>query len=83
MLEIHFAKRCTSGLLFSYYPSSVIYFNVSNIEEGYRALTASGVKFEAPPHLIARMGSYDLWMAFFRDSENNLLGLMSKISPRE
>jgi methylmalonyl-CoA/ethylmalonyl-CoA epimerase len=33
------------------------------------------------PHLIARLPDHDLWMAFCKDSEGNLLGLMSEIRP--
>ncbi len=36
-------------------------------------------KVDDIPHLIAKMSDHDLWMAFFRDSENNLLGLMSEV----
>jgi methylmalonyl-CoA/ethylmalonyl-CoA epimerase len=42
-------------------------------------LVAQAVKFDAPPHLIAKMPDHDLWMAFLRDSEGNLLGLMSEV----
>jgi len=63
------------------HPSSIIYFNVENIQEVFQILSGRGVKFEEGPQLVARMDSYDLWMAFFRDPENNLLALMSK-SPR-
>jgi hypothetical protein len=31
------------------------------------------------PHLIAKLPDHDLWMGFFRDSENNLVGLMSEV----
>ena len=34
---------------------------------------------EDTPHLIASMETFDLWMAFFRDSEGNLLGIMCEI----
>ena len=33
------------------------------------------------PHLIAKMPDHDLWMAFVKDSEGNLLGLMSEVRP--
>ncbi|SRR5260370_33086182 len=58
--------------------SSVIYFDVDDIEGAYATLTERSVKFEGKPHLIAAMAEYDLWMAFFRDSEENLLALMSR-----
>ena len=31
------------------------------------------------PAFVADMGTYDLWLASFRDSENNLLALMSHV----
>ncbi len=60
------------------HPSSIIYFTVENIQEVFETLSAKGIKFEQGPQLVARMDTYDLWMASFRDSENNLLALMSK-----
>ena len=61
------------------HPSSVLYFNVDDIQAVFTSLSGRGVRFEGPPHLIAKMDTYDLWMAFFRDSENNLLSLMSNV----
>lgn len=60
------------------HPSSVIYFKVADIQNTYQELAGREVKFESPPHLVAKMPDHDLWMAFFRDSENNLLALMSE-----
>jgi len=62
------------------HPSSVLYFTVPDIEGAYRQMEAMGVRFEGKPHLIARMPNHDLWMAFFRDSEDNLLALMSEVA---
>ncbi|HKP46271.1 MAG TPA: VOC family protein [Pyrinomonadaceae bacterium] len=62
------------------HPSSIIYFNVDNIQEATRALTERGVQFEQPPEFVADMGTYDLWLAAFRDSENNALALMSHVT---
>lgn len=62
------------------HPSSVIYYLVDDIQKAYESLAARGVRFEGKPHMIARLETYDLWMAFFRDSENNLAGLMSRIA---
>ena len=64
------------------HPSSIIYFTVDDINAAYERLLARGVYFEDEPHLIANMDTYDLWMVFFRDSEQNYLGLMSEV-PRE
>jgi methylmalonyl-CoA/ethylmalonyl-CoA epimerase len=62
------------------HPSSVLYFSVPDIAGAHRQMLAGGVRFEGEPHLIAKMPVYDLWMAFFRDSEENLLALMSEVA---
>ena len=56
--------------------SGAIYFKVSDIESTHRELTTRGVVFEAQPHLVARLPDHELWMAFFRDPDRNLLALM-------
>jgi methylmalonyl-CoA/ethylmalonyl-CoA epimerase len=61
------------------HPSSVLYFAVPDIQGAYGKMKESGVHFEDEPHLIARMPAHDLWMTFFRDSEGNLLALMSEV----
>lgn len=58
------------------HPASILYYRVGDIEAAHAELTARGVVFTDTPHLIAKMPDHDLWMAFFRDSEGNLLGLM-------
>jgi methylmalonyl-CoA/ethylmalonyl-CoA epimerase len=58
------------------HPSSILYFKVQDIEETHRALEERGVHFETKPMLVAPMTTYDLWLAEFRDSENNVLALM-------
>ena len=62
------------------HPGSVLYFAVPDIQAAYGKLKASGVGFEDEPHLIAKMPAHDLWMTFFRDSEGNLLALMSEVA---
>lgn len=61
--------------------SSVLYFRVANIDEAYAGLQTQGVEFVDKPHLIARMPDHELWMAFFRDPDQNLLALMSEVRP--
>jgi methylmalonyl-CoA/ethylmalonyl-CoA epimerase len=56
--------------------SSALYFKVSEIEKVHEALISRGVKFEAAPHFVAKMPDHELWMAFFRDPDQNLLALM-------
>src|SRR6266436_4395014 len=59
--------------------SSVIYYRVDQIQQAYEVLSLRGVEFEAKPHLIAKMPDHDLWMAFFRDPDRNLLALMCEM----
>ena len=59
--------------------SSILYFKVGDMQSTHATLAARGVIFESQPTLIAKMPTHDLWMAFFRDSENNLLSLMSEV----
>ena len=61
------------------HPSSILYFQVGDIRAAHKRLSEAGAKFEDEPHVIAQMPKYDLWMTFFRDSENNLLALMSEV----
>jgi methylmalonyl-CoA/ethylmalonyl-CoA epimerase len=61
------------------HPASVIYYKVADLPAAHAELLAQNVKFDAPPHMIAKMPDHDLWMAFLRDSEGNLLGLMSEV----
>jgi predicted enzyme related to lactoylglutathione lyase len=60
------------------HPSSILYFKVPDIEATHRVLVSKEVHFEAEPMLVAPMGTHDLWLAEFRDSENNVLALMSE-----
>ena len=61
------------------HPSSILYFKVPDIKAAHATLAGRGVKFEDEPHMIARMPDHELWMTFFRDSENNVLALMSEV----
>ena len=60
------------------HPSSILYFKVQNIEQTHEALVKLGVHFETQPMLVAPMATHDLWLAEFRDSEHNVLALMSE-----
>lgn len=59
--------------------SSVIYYKVPDLHAAFATLAARGVIFEAKPHLIAKLPDHELWMAFFRDPDENLLALMSEV----
>jgi len=61
------------------HPSSILYFAVPDIQAAHAQLKQSGARLEDEPHVIARMPDHDLWMTFFRDSEDNLMALMSEV----
>lgn len=58
---------------------SIIYYKTDDIEAAAAGMREQGVQFEAPPRMIAKMPDHDLWMAFLRDTEGNLLALMSEV----
>jgi predicted enzyme related to lactoylglutathione lyase len=60
--------------------ASLIYYKVDDLEKTCELLAGRGVDFVSKPHLAARMEDHELWIAFFRDSEGNTLGLMSEVS---
>jgi|SRR5208282_2830106 len=62
------------------HPSSVLYFAVGDIQSAHGRLKENGVHFVDEPHVVAKMPTHDLWMTFFRDSEANLLALMSEVA---
>jgi len=63
-------------LLFSEQAGSIVYFKVEDIGQATAALKARGIAFERDPHPVAKMPDHELWHAFFRDPDGNVLGLM-------
>jgi methylmalonyl-CoA/ethylmalonyl-CoA epimerase len=59
--------------------NSIIYYAVDDIQAAHRTLTGRGVRFGGEPHVVARMPDHDLWLAEFRDSEDNRLALMCEV----
>lgn len=62
------------------HPASIIYFRVTDIHAAHRTLLAGGVTFLRAPELTHRAADYELWIAFFEDSEGNTMALMSEVS---
>ena len=60
------------------HPASTLYYKVQDIDAAFRTLGERGVTFIDEPHLIAKLPSHELWMTFFRDSEDNVLALMEE-----
>lgn len=57
------------------HPNSVLYFEVANCQAAYDALKARGVPFDDQPHLVGKTATHELWMAFCRDPERNLIAI--------
>jgi catechol 2,3-dioxygenase-like lactoylglutathione lyase family enzyme len=59
--------------------NSALYFRVQDLAAAYAAVVARGAAPERAPALTARRPDHELWMAFVRDPEGNLVGLMSEV----
>jgi methylmalonyl-CoA/ethylmalonyl-CoA epimerase len=59
------------------HPSSILYFGVDDIDAAYGDLKGRGVRFHpGQPHLAARLPGREVWIAFFDDTEGNVLALI-------
>jgi methylmalonyl-CoA/ethylmalonyl-CoA epimerase len=56
---------------------STLYIRVPDCTAALEAVR-DRVQVVDEPHLIARLTDHELWMAFFRDSEGNLLAFMEE-----
>jgi methylmalonyl-CoA/ethylmalonyl-CoA epimerase len=68
--------------------SSILYLEVDEIDAAVQTLRERDVEIVQEPHLIHRdeAGQFgpvgtEEWMAFFEDSEGNILGLVERRSP--
>lgn len=66
-------------------PSALIYLDTDDIDAKVAELRTAGVRVEAEPHMIFRddEGTFgdpgvEEWMAFVRDSEDNVVGLVER-----
>ena len=69
-------------------PASLLYLRVADIHATWANLLGAGVTTESEPHVIHKdeAGEFgppgnEEWMAFFRDSEGNLVGLVEQRLP--
>jgi methylmalonyl-CoA/ethylmalonyl-CoA epimerase len=56
--------------------ASTLYFRAADIQASHETLLSHGVEFIGEPHVVHRTEDYELSMAFFNDSEGNLMALM-------
>ena len=61
------------------HPASILYFKVADIQGAHARLVERKAKTESEPHVVARMPDHDLWLAEFRDSEDNIMAFMSEV----
>jgi predicted enzyme related to lactoylglutathione lyase len=59
---------------------SQIYFGVKDIQSVYSSLRTQGVQFKAPPHVVNRSATLEVWLAEFVDPDGNQLALISEVS---
>ncbi|NQV50960.1 MAG: VOC family protein [Candidatus Marinimicrobia bacterium] len=59
--------------------TSVVYYQVSDLQVATATLKQRGVTFEREPAFVAKMDQHNLWMGFLRDPDQNLVGLMAEI----
>ena len=59
--------------------TSILYLDTLDIHAAHEALAGRGAAFEQAPHRVADLGDRELWLAFFRDSEDNVMALMSEV----
>jgi predicted enzyme related to lactoylglutathione lyase len=58
--------------------NSIIYFKVTDIAATHAAIVKRGARDERAPQLAAKMPDHELWIAFVRDPDGNLVGLMEE-----
>ena len=61
------------------HPASILYYKVDDIGGVHQALESRGVRIEHEPRLVAPMPDHDLWISFYKDSEDNYFALMSEV----
>jgi len=59
--------------------NSILYFRVHGIVASHAAMVVRGAVGEREPQLAARMPDHELWTAFLRDPDGNLVGLMEEV----
>jgi predicted enzyme related to lactoylglutathione lyase len=58
--------------------NSILYFKVTDIVATHYTILGRGAKNERDPQLAAKLPDHELWIAFVRDPDGNLVGLMEE-----
>ncbi len=59
--------------------TSILYYKVDDLQNAFAEIRERGAAVAHEPQLIARMPDHELWMAFFKDPDENVFGLMSEV----
>lgn len=59
-------------------PGALLYYQVDDIDAVHASLIERDIPLEAAPHMVAQMPDHKLWMAFYRDTEDNVFALMEE-----
>ena len=57
--------------------SSILYYGYDDVDAAYEEMLGKGAHFDEPPRKIAEVDGKPIRLAICRDSEGNLLGLIS------
>lgn len=57
--------------------SSILYYGVDDVDSAHDEMRSKGVAFDEPPRKIAEVDGRPIRLAICRDSEGNMLGLIS------
>ena len=60
-------------------PLSTVYLRCPDLAVCMSELQRRGITFEAEPEFVSRQSTFDLWIAFFRDPDENSLALMAEV----
>jgi predicted enzyme related to lactoylglutathione lyase len=58
--------------------NSVLFFKVQDIAATHAGILERGATNEREPRPVAKMPDHELWVAFVRDPESNIIGLMEE-----
>jgi methylmalonyl-CoA/ethylmalonyl-CoA epimerase len=57
---------------------AAVYYRVGDIAVAHDRIRARGGDFVREPHRVADLGDRELWLAFLRDPDGHLVGIMSE-----
>jgi len=58
--------------------NSILYFRATELGATYDTLVGRGATPAHPPRLTAKLPDHELWLAFVKDPDGNLVGLMEE-----